>query len=342
MAKKWIYWFNELRSEHNDMVGKKCANLGEMVHLGMRVPPGFAISVDGYEQFMKATGADEEIRDYVKKNQDVLKDKVEQQIEASRFIRGVIQSREMPENMKLDLWKHYGQLCDQVGCADVPVATRSSGSISMPGQMETYLNVCGKKDLVKKVIQVWGSAFTTRAIAFRLENKMELDKAPIGVAVLKMINARCAGVTLTVLPTTGDLDKVVVEGNWGLGESVVSGEITPDSYIVDKHSGETEATINKKTKMVVFKTSGIRIIKVPADLQEKGCLEKKELDEIVRIAKQVEAYFEMPQDMEWVFDSDLSFPENLYWVQTRPAKYAQKKENQDEYLAELMTRVFKM
>jgi pyruvate,water dikinase len=342
MAKKWIYWFNELRSEHNDMVGKKCANLGEMVHLGMRVPPGFAISVDGYEQFMKATGADEEIRDYVRKNHEALKNRVEKQIEASRFIRGVIQSREMPEKMKLELWKHYGQLCDEIGCADVPVATRSSGAVSMPGQMETYLNVCGKKDLVKKVIQVWGSAFTTRAIAFRLENNMELDKAPIGVAVLKMINARCAGVTLTVLPTTGDLNKVVVEGNWGLGESVVSGEITPDSYIVDKQSGETETTINKKTKMVVFKTSGIRITKVPTELQEKGCLEKQELDEIVRIAKDVEAYFDMPQDMEWVFDSDLSFPENLYWVQTRPAKYAQKKESQDEYLAELMTRVFKM
>jgi pyruvate,water dikinase len=342
MAKKWIYWFNELRSEHNDMVGKKCANLGEMVHLGMRVPPGFAISVVGYEQFMKATGADEEIREYVQKNQDALKNSVEKQIEASRFIRNVIQSREMPEKMKLELWKQYGQLCDEVGCADVPVATRSSGAISMPGQMETYLNVCGKKDLVKKVVRVWGSAFTTRAIAFRLENGMELDKAPIGVAVLKMINARCAGVTLTVLPTTGDLDKVVVEGNWGLGESVVSGEIAPDSYIVDKKSGETEATINKKTKMVVFKTSGIRITKVPTELQDKSCLKKEELEEIVRIAKEAEAYFDMPQDMEWVFDSDLSFPDNLYWVQTRPAKYAQKKESQDEYLAELMTRVFKM
>ena len=342
MPDKWIYWFNELRSAHNDMVGKKCANLGEMVHLGMRVPPGFAISVDGYERFMEATGAGEEIREYVCKNKEDLKHKVERQIEASRFIRGVIQSKQMPEDMKLQLWEHYGQLCDQIGCADVPVATRSSGSISMPGQMETYLNVCGKKELVKKVIQVWGSAFTTRAIAFRLENNMALNKAPIGVAVLKMINARCAGVTLTVLPTTGDLKKVVVEANWGLGESVVSGEITPDSFVVDKQSGEVETTINKKTKMVVYKASGTRVANVPVELQNKPCLQKEELEEIVRIAKDVETYFDMPQDMEWVFDSDLPFPDNLDWVQTRPAKYAKKKESDAEYLAELMTRVFKM
>lgn len=342
MANKWIFWFNELRSEHNDMVGKKCANLGEMVHLGMRVPPGFAISVDGYEQFMEATGAGKEIREYVQKNEKDLKNNVGKQVEASRFIRERIQSKEMPEDMKLNLWRHYDQLGEQVAFIDVPVAVRSSGAISMPGQMETFLNVCGKKELVKKIIQVWGSAFTTRAIAFRLEKNMELDKAPIGVAVLKMINAKCAGVTLTVLPTTGDLSKTVVEGNWGLGESVVSGEITPDSFIVDKESGEVETTINKKTTMVVYKASGTRIARVRDELQEKPCLNREELEEIVRIAKDVEAHFDMPQDMEWVFDSELSFPENLYWVQTRPAKYTKKKENQDEYLAELMTRIFKM
>ncbi len=260
MTDKWIYWFDELRSEHNDMVGKKCANLGEMVHLGMRVPPGFAISVDGYEQFMEATGAGAEIREFVQQNQDELINKVEKQIEASRFIRGVIESKPMPADMAHALWNHYGRLCEQTSCEDVPVAARSSGAVSMPGQMETYLNVRGKKDLADKVVRVWGSAFTTRAIAFRLEKGMALDKAPIGVAVLKMINARCAGVTLTVLPVTGDLSKIVVEGNWGLGESVVSGEITPDNFVVDKQSGEIATTIGSKTKMVVYKDAGTRMV----------------------------------------------------------------------------------
>jgi pyruvate,water dikinase len=342
MAEKWIYWFDELRTADNDMVGKKCANLGEMVHLGMRVPPGFAISVDGYEQFMKATGAATEIREYVQKNQNELMNKVEKQIEASRFIRGIIESKPMPPNMSHELWNHYGRLCEQANCEDVPVAARSSGAVSMPGQMETYLNVRGKKDLAEKVVRVWGSAFTTRAIAFRLEKGMAPDKAPIGVAVLKMIDARSAGVTLTVLPTTGDLSKIVVEGNWGLGESVVSGEITPDSFVVDKQSGEIVSKIGGKTKMVVYKDTGTCMIKVPDDMQTCACLVKEEIGEIVRIAKMVEAHFDTPQDMEWVIDPDQPFPDNLYWVQTRPAKFTRKKENEDEYLAELMTRVFKM
>lgn len=341
MTDKWIYWFDELRSEHNDLVGKKCANLGEMVHLGLNVPPGFAISVAGYEKFMERTGANEEIREYVRQNGAELKNNVQKQIDASRFIRKIIESKAMPGDMKTKLWDHYTQLCKKVGIDDLSVATRSSGAVSMPGQMETFLNVRGKEDLVNKVIKVWGSAFTTRAIAFRLEKEMPMEKAPIGVAILKMVNAKCAGVTLTVLPTTGNLSKVVVEGNWGLGESVVSGEITPDCFIVDKATGETETTISEKLHMVVYKKSGTGTIQVPKDLQSKPCIDKTELEEIVRIAKKTEAHFDIPQDMEWVFDKDISFPGNLYWVQTRPAKYTQKKEDDSEYLAELMTRIFK-
>lgn len=341
MPEKWIYWFEELGSVDNDLVGKKCANLGEMTRLGMRVPPGFAISVDGYERFMSASGAGEQIRQYVKNNGHLLTN-VEKQIEASRKIRDFIQSKKMPIEMREELWGAYNSLCLKVGIPDMSVAVRSSGSVSMPGQMETYLNVVGKEDLERKVIQVWGSAFTTRAIAFRWEKNMEMEKAPIGVAVLKMVNAKCAGVILTVLPTTGDTSKVVVEGNWGLGESVVSGEITPDQFIVDKECGDYECKIGNKTKMVCYHTSGIRTTDVPKNMQCEACLNPDELQEIVRVSKQVEAHFQVPQDMEWVIDQDLHFPHNVFWVQARPAKFSKKKENDAEYLAELMTRIFKM
>lgn len=342
MGQKWIYRLNELRSEHNDLVGKKCANLGEMVHMGMQVPPGFAISVDGYERFMDETGAGQEIKKYVEDAGDSLRT-VQKQVEAGRIIRGIIESKDMPESMKHELHGFYDELCETVGQKDVAVATRSSGAVSMPGQMETYLNVRGRKEVVKKVIKVWGSAFTTRAIAFRLEKGMDMTKAPIGVAVLKMVNARCAGVTLTVQPTTGDITKAVVEGNWGLGESVVSGEITPDSFLVDKSSGSVvSSTINNKPRMVVYKKNGIGMVSVPSEKQDKPCIDERELGEIVRIALEVESYFDMPQDMEWVFDEDMAFPDNLFWVQTRPAKFSAKKEDDSEYLAELMTRIFKM
>jgi len=340
MANKWIYWSEELGSQHNEIVGKKCANLGEMTRLGMRVPPGFAICVDGYEQFMEQSGAGEEVRRYVKENVRGFK-KVEKQIEASRAIRGIIESKSMPYDMKKELDAHYDELCSRVGMDRVRVAVRSSGAVSMPGQMESFLNVLGKDEVSNHVIKVWGSAFTTRAIAFRIEKGMEMERAPIGVAVLKMVNAKSAGVVLTVLPTTGDTTKVVVEGNWGLGESVVSGEVNPDHFLVDKETKDIESTINEKTKMVVYRSSGTATTDVPGDMQNQACLSKEELLEIVRVSLDVEKHFNTPQDMEWVVDFDLPFPQNIFWVQARPAKFTKKKEDDAEYIAELMTRVFK-
>ncbi len=340
MNKKWLYWFEELDSGHNELVGKKCANLGELTRLGMRVPPGFAISVDGYERFMDETGAGEEIRRYVRENQDNLK-AVDNLIKASGIIRNIVESKEMPPEMRDELYQYYEELKQRAGVEQITVAVRSSGAVSMPGQMETYLNVRRKEAVVQKVIQVWGSAFTTRAIAFRLEKAMPMEKAPIGVAVLKMVEAKAAGVVLTVMPNSGDTSKVVVEGNWGLGESVVSGEINPDQFIVDKESGCMECTVNQKTKMIVYHDSGTITSDVPADIQSKACVDTEELNEIVRIAKEVESYFQCPQDMEWVLDCTQCCPDNLYWVQARPAKIAKVKENESEYLAELMTRMFK-
>jgi pyruvate,water dikinase len=340
MANKWIYWSEELGSQHNEIVGKKCANLGEMTRLGMRVPPGFAICVDGYEQFMEQSGAGEEVRRYVKENVRGFRD-VEKQIEASRAIRGIIESKSMPYDMKKELDAHYDELCSRVGMDRVRVAVRSSGAVSMPGQMESFLNVLGKDEVSNHVIKVWGSAFTTRAIAFRIEKGMEMERAPIGVAVLKMVNAKSAGVVLTVLPTTGDTTKVVVEGNWGLGESVVSGEVNPDHFLVDKETKDIESTINEKTKMVVYRSSGTATTDVPGDMQNQACLSKEELLEIVRVSLDVEKHFNTPQDMEWVVDFDLPFPQNIFWVQARPAKFTKKKEDDAEYIAELMTRVFK-
>ncbi len=341
MVDKWIYWFKELRTGHNDLVGKKCANLGEMTGLGMRVPPGFAVSVTGYEKFMAETGTGEEIREYVKANFEALK-KIEHQVEASRVIRRIIESKSMPFQMEKEIGDCYDQLCRDAGVDRVSVAVRSSGAVSMPGQMETYLNVSGRKEVCRHVIKVWGSAFTTRAIAFRLESGMEMERAPIGVAVLKMVQAKSAGVALTVLPNTGDMSKVIVEGNWGLGESVVSGEIMPDQFIIDKETMEIQSTINEKTRMVVYRDKGTAMVEVPEEIRSQACLDEAELGEIVRIAKDAEAHFDMPQDMEWVVDQDMAFPENIFWVQTRPAKFSQRKESDAEYLAELMTRIFKM
>ncbi len=343
MARKWIYWLEELGQEHNDLVGKKCANLGEMTRLGMRVPPGFAISVDGYQRFMELTGLGRRLAAFFAAEGDDLRDDVGRQIRVSRQAQEMIRATAMPPSMAEEIADRYRALCARCGQDRVAVAVRSSGAVSMPGQMDTYLNVRGEDEIIRKVREVWESTFNTRAIAFRLEKGLPVDEAPIGVGVLKMANARSAGVALTVVPTVGDLDKVVIEGNWGLGESVVSGEANPDSFIVDKGTRAIERRVSRKTKQVVFGADGTLVVDVPPELEERPCLEDREILEIVRIALDVERHFGVPQDMEWVVDQDLPFPESIVWVQTRPARYTPRRaEAETEYLLDRMTQLFRM
>lgn len=343
MGHKWIYWLEELGQEQYEIVGRKCANLGEMTKLGMKVPPGFAISTEGYRRFMELTGLKEKIQAFFVTLGPELKHSVARQIEASRGTQQMIRETPVPSAIADEIARNYRTLCERCGKADVSVAVRSSGAVSMPGQMETYLNVQGEPDVVRRVIEVWESSFTTRAIAFRLEKNMPVDQAPIGVAVIKMVNAKSAGVALTVIPTTSDVDRVVIEGNWGLGESVVSGEITPDNFIVDKATRSIEKNITRKTLYVTFNGKGTMRAEVPAHLQELPCLEDPEIQEIVRIALNVEQHFGVPQDMEWVVDKDLQLPDNLFWVQTRAAKFTPKKADADaDYLIDQMAMLFRM
>ena len=168
--------------------------------------------------------------------------------------------------------------------------------------METYLNVKGAEEMVKKVIQVWGSAFTARVI-FRFQQGLPIDWAPIGVAVLKMVNAKCAGVVLTVIPTTGDTSKIIIEGNWGLGESVVSGEVNPDSYIVDKETLDIERTVAEKTKMVVYGNKGTTVVDIPEEKKRLSILVDEEVREIATICKQIEKTLWGSQDIEATYPS---------------------------------------
>ncbi|NTU59944.1 MAG: hypothetical protein HGA98_02670 [Deltaproteobacteria bacterium] len=343
MADKWIHWLEELGQEHYEIVGRKCANLGEMTKLGMKVPPGFAISTEGYRKFMELTGLKEKIQAYFATLGPELRHSVARQMDASRGTQQMIRETPVPAAISDEIVQNYRRLCEQCRMENVSVAVRSSGAVSMPGQMETYLNVQGEQDVVRRVVEVWESSFTTRAIAFRLEKSMPVDQAPIGVAVIKMVNAKSAGVALTVIPTTSDVDRVVIEGNWGLGESVVSGDITPDNFIVEKATGAIEKNVTKKTRYVIFNGTGTAKAEVPAELQDLPCLEDAEIQEIVRIALNVEKHFGVPQDMEWVLDKDLTLPDSLFWVQTRAAKYTPKKADADaDYLVDQMAMLFRM
>lgn len=157
-----------------------------------------------------------------------------------------------------------------------------------------------------------------------------MDYDPIGVAVLKMVNSKAAGVMFTLNPANGDRSKIMIEGNWGLGESVVSGSVTPDEWIVDKVVLEiVKCTISNKTLEFTFEESSgrVRMLDVSSDRQNIPCLTNEEVLELARLGKKLEQHYRTPQDIEWTLDRDLPFPGNIFFVQTRPETIWSKKKS---------------
>jgi pyruvate,water dikinase len=191
--------------------------------------------------------------------------------------------------------------------------------------------VCGADDVVTNVRRVWSSTFNTRSIIARARLGLPLHYDPIGVAVLTMVDAKAAGVMFTVNPLNGDPSKVAIEGSFGFGEAVVSGNVTPDRYVINKVTLEIEERVvsdklmefayNPETKQMEYK-------ELPPDLRKLPCLEDREIIELVKIAKKVEAHFGCAQDLEYSISKTLPFPESIYLVQARPESVWSKKKKE--------------
>jgi pyruvate,water dikinase len=246
----------------------------------------------------------------------------------------------MPEDMKETIISYYRELCRRCNTADVAVSTRSAGTVSHPGQYETYLNVGGDSDLVQKIIKVWSSTFNPRSLSFRSREGMPLESDPIGVAVLKMVNARAAGIIFTADPNTGDTDRMIIEANWGLGESVVGGELTPDVYTLDKESLEIrERKLGQKSRYVTSREVGVAEEEASPDKRSNFCLSDEQAREIGKLGRILEQHFGVPQDVEWAIDRDLAFPESVILLQTRAEIIGQRKSPADQIVDLMVSRL---
>jgi pyruvate,water dikinase len=323
---KLIFSFEELGREHKKLVGKKCANLGEMLRLGLNVPPGFATSIAMYRRFAKETGAAAEITAYVKRMGQLKGRNIAVFDEMSQKIRGIIEGKEMPPALAKMIATHYKALEKKGGKADGAVSARSSGAESRPGMFETYLNVVGIEDVLDKIKKVWSSAYTARAIALRVNKDIAVTGDELGVAVSRMVNARSAGISFTLDPVTGDTSRVVIDSSWGLGEGVVSGDQDVDHFVVDKKSLKIiKSTTGKKTKKVVQKKRGVGRDEVPARQQSAPSLSNEEVLAIAKLALLLEERMGGAQDVEWAIDADATPPDNIALLQTRPARLTVKK-----------------
>jgi pyruvate, water dikinase len=316
--------FSELNRTSIAIVGGKNASLGEMINAGIRVPPGFAVTTDSYAVFMEKAGINDRIyrllAEFDPKDIEALN-------QAAAAVQDLIKTAAIPAEIQLAIRTNYARLCEKCNIETVPVAVRSSATAedlptaSFAGQQDTYLWVLGADQVVENVRKCWASLFTPRAIAYRIKNHFPHEKVLISVGIQKMVNSRAAGVMFTLNPTNGDVSKVLIEGSWGLGETVVSGSVNPDKFVVDKVMLEiNERTVSTKHIECVYDVDTGKVINADVDpaMQCSCCLEDQEIKALVRAAKNIEAHYGCPMDIEWAIDKDFSFSENIFIVQARP------------------------
>jgi pyruvate,water dikinase len=327
MKQDLVLWFEKLRKTDIPSVGGKNANLGEMTSAGVPVPPGFAITAYAYKKFIEETNIAAKIYEIIDETVTDKNDPAQYEV-ASKKIRELIESTPMPKEIETAVKNAYEEMNRKLDIKETFVAVRSSATAedladaSFAGQQETFLNIRGVKGVLQNTVKCWSSLFTPRAIFYRNEKGFAHEKVFISVGVQKMVNSRAAGVIFTLNPVTGDTSQIVIEGNYGLGEAVVSGSVTPDDFVVDKASMKiTERRLAKKTVQYIrdLKTGHTVHEEVPEEKQQLPCVTDEEVIRLAELAKRIEKHYGKPQDIEWAIDRDIaSAPQNTFIVQSRP------------------------
>ncbi|MDY6865781.1 MAG: phosphoenolpyruvate synthase, partial [Halobacteriota archaeon] len=310
-----IVWLEDVNAKDVKLVGGKGASLGEMINASLPVPGGFAVTATAFRRFLDETG----IAHKLFKVLDVNVDNDKELKKSEKLAKDLILTTEIPEYMNNDITEAYKELCKREG-KDVFVAVRSSATAedlpdaSFAGQQETFLNIKGEADLLEAVKKCWASLYGARAIFYRSKQGFDHDSVNISVIVQIMINAEKAGVMFTSHPSTGAAE-AVIEAAWGLGESVVSGSVSPDNYVVDTATGKVKSKmIAKKEVMHITNSNGsVSNEDVPDDMKDSQVMTDEEIIKLAKMGKIIEEHYGSPQDVEWTLNNG-----NLNIVQSRP------------------------
>ncbi len=279
------------------LVGGKGAGLHRLIALGIRVPPGFVVSTDAF-----GAALDEYVQARIEAPLRALP--------SDAAVAEVAAAAGLARAEVLAATEH-GPVLDAIRTAYTAlggeVAVRSSAAAedaaesSYAGEHDSYLELRGSDDVVAAVRRCWASLYTERAVAYRGER----EAGAMAVVVQRMVPARAAGVFMTLNPANGDRSTVVCEAVWGLGEPLVSGEVTPDRFVLDKVSGEVvrREIAHKPTRLVRSDAGGTVAQDVPESLRDAPCLTDAELAELLRIGRAVERAAGCPQDGEFAIDA---------------------------------------
>lgn len=319
-----VCWFEECLKDSVALVGGKCSSLGELINAGVRVPPGFALTTEGYRRFMSEAGIDREVAALLVGVDAQDLDALEK---ASVQIRAAIEAQPFSIEIEDLVAECYRKLALRCCMPAVPVAVRSSATAedlpgaSFAGQQDTFLWIRGIDDVLHHMRRCMSSLYTGRAIAYRANKGYGDDQVAISVGVQKMANSFTAGVMFTIHPANGDRSVIVIDSNFGFGESVVSGEVTPDHFVVNKITLDIiDRTISQKEMCYTVdpKTQKSQAVDVPFERQKVQSLIDDEITELAWMGKQIEKHYGRPMDIEWAVDKDLPAGGNIFILQARP------------------------
>ncbi|MEK6926589.1 MAG: phosphoenolpyruvate synthase, partial [Nanoarchaeota archaeon] len=325
----FIKWFSEIDKDSGKFVGGKGANLGEIFNLKVPVPPGFVITAQAYDYFIKEANIDIRIKNILT---ELDYENTKQLDESTKKIRELIENSKMPEKMEDDILEAYDALGSDKslssgaahdilrrGAEPIFVAVRSSATTedlaeaSFAGQQDTYLNVKGNSSLIENVKKCFASLFTSRATYYRNKQGFKHEQASLAVVVQKMVDSDKSGVIFSKDPSYNN-ENVIVEAVFGLGEGIVSGKITPDSYRVSRELEITSKKIGDK-KIAITRDSGGHeaIVKLTEEKSKSQVLKDHEIKKLAEMALKLEEHYGKPQDIEFAIEG-----QEIYLVQTRP------------------------
>lgn len=299
----------DLSRNDTEIAGGKAASLGEMLNANLPVPNGFVVTTSAFDQFLKETDLLQDIRSEFN---DVDRDAIHTVEEASENIQQLILNQEIPKEMVKEFINSFDDLGTDFVAVRSSATSEDGKENAWAGQLDSYLNIT-KENLVEHIQSCWASLFTPRAIFYRFEKGLQDSDVSVAVVVQKMVNAEKSGIAFSVHPVTEDFNQLIIEAGFGLGEAIVSGQITPDSYVVSKKDEsviDVNVCVQKKALYRGIHENEWREL---GDEGEKQVLEEDEVLALSKLVVAIESHYDCPQDVEWAYESG-----DFYITQSRP------------------------
>jgi pyruvate,water dikinase len=320
---QYVVPFDEYTPEVRPLLGGKNASLGEMTSAGLPVPPGFAVTTAAFSAHI---AADPRLGRDVKDLLSEADPREPASLEPiSAAVRARIEEAPLAGGIAAQVAAAYDRLCQRCGTEQLAVAVRSSATCedapdaSFAGEHDSFLWVRGAEELARHMVRCWSSLWTARAICYRAATGYAEAAVFMSVGVQKMVRPVASGVAFTLNPSDGDRSTVAIDASWGLGEPVVSGEVTPDNFLVDKVLYEiTSRKVSHKAVELRVEGDAVARVELSGERATGPCLTDAEIKAVARLARAAERHYGCPQDIEWALDSELESPDNVVLLQSRP------------------------